>query len=399
MLLGSGLAALTTLASADTYTWGNVRFDGGGFVSAVLPSRIQKDLVYARTDVGGAYRWDAANRRWIPLMDWASERDMGIMGTEAFALDPKDPAKLYILGGTDYFSNGRTWILRSSDYGETFDTTDVTSLFKAHGNGMGRQSGEKLAVDPNNGQVIWCGSRLKGLFKSTDGGKTWNQADTLGSKSGGSTTNDVGVSFVVLDSSSGVVSGVTKTMYVGVGRTGANLYRSDDGGKSFKAVTGGPTTLMPLRAMLSGGKLFVSYSSGPGPHSVSGGALWKYATAGGTWSNITPKDENGYFGDGSQARGGAIGGISVDPKDPDHLVASTLCHYGGQWRYPNKQDGWGDKIFTSRDGGATWTLLNPYADNVGTNANVDPDGTNWISGHAVHWAGSVEFDPFDTKRV
>lgn len=333
-------------------------------------------------------------------MDWASEKDMGIMGTEALALDPKDPAKLYVLGGTDYFSGSRTWILRSSDYGETFDTTDVTSLFKAHGNGMGRQSGEKLAVDPYDGKVVWCGSRLKGLFKSVDGGKTWVQADTLGSKAGGSTVNDNGISFVIPDSTRGALDGVAKTLFVGVGRTGANLYRSDDGGKTFKAVTGGPTKLMPLRAALTPGSLFVSYANSPGPHGVTSGALWKYAIASGTWTDVTPKDDQGnLFGDGSQARYGALGGISVDPQDPDHLVCATLSHYGGQWRHPGKKDGWGEKLFESKDGGASWRLLNGYATNEGTNANIDPLDNRWIEGQSIHWAGSMEFDPFDTKRV
>ena len=394
ILLTAGLAQ-----AANTYTWGNVRFDGGGFVSAVVTSRTQKNLVYARTDVGGAYRWDATAQRWIPLMDWAGESILGIMGTEALALDPQDPAKLYILGGTEYFTNGRTWILRSSDYGATFDTTEVTSLFKAHGNGMGRQSGEKLAVDPRNGKNIWCGSRLNGLFRSIDGGKTWAKADTLGSKAGGSLVNDNGISFVVFDSASGVVDGATRTFFVGIGRTSANFYRTTDGGKTFSHIAGGPTGLMPLRAVMAGRSILVSYAGGPGPHSVTGGAIWRYNTVAGTWTNITPKDAEGYFGDGSQARGGALGGISADPADTNHLVASTLCHYGGQWRFDNATDGWGDKLFESKDGGATWRLLNPYAEKSTTNANVDPNGTSWIYGKAVHWAGSVEFDPFDTKRV
>ena len=395
----AGLSLFSGVASAEPYTWGNVRFDGGGFVSAIVTSRIQKNLAYARTDVGGAYRWDVTSGSWIPLMDWVGESVLGMMGTEAIAMDPQDASKLYILGGTEYFTNGRTWILRSSDYGATFDTTEVTSLFKAHGNGMGRQSGEKLAVDPRNGKNIWCGSRLNGLFKSTDGGKTWAKADTLGSKTGGSLVNDNGISFVVFDSASGTVGGATKTFYVGIGRTSNNLYRTTDGGATFAPVTGGPATLMPLRAVVAGRSLLVSYAGGPGPHSVTGGAMWRVSMVNGAWTNITPKDANGYFGDGSQARGGALGGISADPLDTNHLVASTLCHYGGQWRFADSTDGWGDKLFESKDGGATWRLLNTFAEKSRTDFNTDPNGTAWIHGKAVHWAGSVELDPFDTKRV
>ena len=95
-----GIAALTALAtnvSAEKYEWGNVRFDGGGFVSAIMPSPTVEGLIYARTDVGGIYRWDATSSRWIPLMDWISQNDVGLYGTEAFALDPQDPKKIYVL--------------------------------------------------------------------------------------------------------------------------------------------------------------------------------------------------------------------------------------------------------------------------------------------------------------
>ncbi len=140
-------SALPTLA-ADDYAWGNVRLDGGGFVDGIATSKTEEGLIYIRTDVGGVYRWNASTYRWIPLTDWISELDVGLLGAESIALDPQNSNRVYVLAGTSYFSKGKTVVMRSSDYGETWDTTDVTSLFKAHGNGMGRQTGEKLAVDP-----------------------------------------------------------------------------------------------------------------------------------------------------------------------------------------------------------------------------------------------------------
>lgn len=394
-----GLCALTSLNAADSYTFGNVRLDGGGFVSAVVASRSQKGLAYARTDVGGAYRFDAASARWIPLMDWVSEADKGVLGVEALALDPQNPAKLYMMAGTSYFSNGKTVVLRSNDYGATFDTSDVSVLFKAHGNGKGRQSGEKLAVDPKNSSILYCGSRTNGLFKSTNGGVSWAQADTIGSNGNG-VENAVGISFVLFDSTSAKVGDATGTLFMGVGRTTRNLFISTNAGASFAEIVGGPDNLMPLRAALGNGNLYVAYSNGPGPSDVNSGALYKYNIAGKTWSNITPKDENGnYYADGGVGRGGGMGSIAIDAQNSQHMVASTLCHWSGQWRHADKRNGNGDKIFESTDGGATWTLLNPWLDNVGSNANVDANGTAWLSGHAVHWAGSMEIDPFDSKKA
>lgn len=396
-VLGGLLAAGV---QAEPYTWGNVAFEGGGFVSAVVPSRTQPGLVYARTDVGGAYRWDSVGGTWIPLMDAISQLDVGLYGTEALALDPQDARRVYILGGTSYFSGGKTVIFRSSDYGATFDTVNVTSQILAHGNGMGRQTGEKLAVDPQNSAILFCGSRTKGLFRSQDTGKTWSAVPGTLVTAGSSTTNDNGISFVLFDPASGLTAtGATKTVYMGVAKTTGNLYVSHDGGATFDPVAGSPTGMMAMRAVLSGTDLLITFSNGPGPHSVQGGSVWKFATGSGTWTNITPKEGEVYYGSGGQSYAHGFGGISVDPKDPKHLVLATLSHYGGQYRTARSQEGWGDKIFVSKDGGATWTNLITYTTNDGTAPNVDPFGNAWIGGHAIHWAGSLEFDPFRPGRV
>ena len=46
-----------------------------------------------------------------------------------------------------YFNDGKTAILRSEDYGQTFSIVDATAQFKANGKWMGRQNGAKLIVD------------------------------------------------------------------------------------------------------------------------------------------------------------------------------------------------------------------------------------------------------------
>lgn len=398
MFFGSCLVALSSLANAsDSYTWGNVTFEGGGFVDGIVPSRTQAGLVYARTDVGGAYRWDSTGGKWIPLMDWASENDQGVFGTEALALDPSDPKKVYVLCGITYFNNGKTFILRSSDYGETFDTVNVTAQFTAHGNGMGRQTGEKLAVDPFDGNVLYCGTRTKGLFRSTDAGKTWTAVAGTTVLAGTSMVNDNGISFVIPDSTGGkTAEGCAKVVWMGGSKSGsASLWVSRDGGATFTAVTGAPS-MMAMRAALAGGNLYITFSNGPGPHSQNGGSVWKYATGSGTWTKITPKDGDGNdYATGKEGYGYGFGGITVDPQDPQRLVLSTESNYGGNNAWPDGKGNAGDMIFLSEDGGATWKQLNPW----GATQTLDPNGNNWISGSSIHWAGSIEFDPFDNRKV
>ena len=104
--------------------------------------------MYARTDVGGAYRWDDSARRWIPLTDWIGAEDVNLTGIESLAVDPNDPRRVYLAAGT--YSRGNAAILRSEDQGRTFQRTDVP--FKMGGNEPGRFNGERLAVDPEPGR-------------------------------------------------------------------------------------------------------------------------------------------------------------------------------------------------------------------------------------------------------
>jgi MYXO-CTERM domain-containing protein len=293
---------------------------------------------------------------------------------------------VYLFVGLDYFSNGKTAVLRSTDYGDHFDVTDVTAQFHAHGNGMGRQTGEKLAVDPNLGSVLYCGTRRSGLFKSTDYGASWSHLAGLDVTT---TPNDAGISFVLFDKASGTTGSETRRFYVGVSRAGTdNLYESDDAGVSFTPVVGAPTTFMPGRAALaSNGALYVTYGNGAGPYGVTDpnepmdqGAVWRYQPGSATeastdWTDVTPPLQRAYSG------------ISVDASNPDHLLATTVNTYVQQpW-------GYGDRIFRSTDGGATWTDL------IAAGVTMDDGGHPWIEGNAIHWAGSIQIDPFDPQRA
>ncbi|MBK8806722.1 MAG: hypothetical protein IPO21_08775 [Bacteroidales bacterium] len=368
----------------EAYQWKNVSMGGGGFVSAIITSAKQKDLMYARTDVGGAYRWDAVKKSWIPLTDWVSQDEVGLLGIEALAIDPQAPNKLYMLAGISYFNGGKTQILRSDDYGATFKSTDVTSQFKAHGNGMGRQTGERLVVDPNNSNILFCGTRRNGLFKSTDGGVSWSAVSSLAVSS---TPNDNGICIVAFDPQSTVSNNATQTIYVGVSILGTtNLYVSKDAGASWAAVASQPTDLMPHRLSFDGiGNIYINYANGAGPHghwdpaseTMDKGMVMKYNIANKTWTDITP---SGFTR--------ALGGICVDKKNPNRIIASSINTYVQQpW-------GWGDKIFFSENGGTSWTDL--FASNKISMAN---GGKPWIDGHAIHWAGSIEFDPFNSEKV
>jgi xyloglucan-specific exo-beta-1,4-glucanase len=370
-------------AHAQAYRWGNVAMGGGGFVTAVVPSKTQRNLFYARTDVGGAYRWDGANSRWVPLLDGVSEDDVGLLSVDAIALDPKNSAVVYLLAGVPYFSNGKTVVMRSTNYGASFSRiTDVSNLFRANGNGLGRGNGEKLQVDPGNSNVLYVGTRGHGLFKSTDAGVSFTRVASLPVTT---TPNESGISFVLLDPSS-VSNGVAQRIFVGVSRygsVGANLYRSDNGGASFSPVANAPGSYLPQRAALaSDGSLYITYGNGSGPHGdwktlnppepMDAGQVWKYAVASGAWTDVTPAGLSKPFS-----------GVSVDPTQPQRVLVSTINTYMQQG------NSWGDHFFLTTNGGASWT------DVVERGFEKDANGISWMTGYSIHWASTIEFDPFD----
>src|SRR5207247_2223358 len=60
------ISAVSLSALSGTYTWRNAQIVGGGFVPSIIYNQTQPDLVYARTDIGGAYRRDPLTQRWVP---------------------------------------------------------------------------------------------------------------------------------------------------------------------------------------------------------------------------------------------------------------------------------------------------------------------------------------------
>ena len=162
------------VAAPAPYSWTNAQIAGGGFVPGIVFNQTERNLIYARTDIGGAYRWNEAGQSWTPLLDWVGQNNWGYNGVLSIAPDPVDTNRVYAAVGmyTNDWDPNNGAILRSSDKGNTWQIT--TLPFKNGGNMPGRGMGERLAVDPhNNRNVYFAAEGGNGLWRSTDFGATW----------------------------------------------------------------------------------------------------------------------------------------------------------------------------------------------------------------------------------
>ena len=408
--LSALLAAFVTLIASgqnphqEPYIWKNVQIVGGGFVDGIIFHPTAADVRYARTDMGGAYRWDAATHRWQPILDWVPYKDLNLMGVESIAIDPADPNRVYLSCGT--YTNPRTpngAILRSDDRGHTFQRTDVP--FKFGGNEDGRGNGERLIVDPHDGRILYLGTRHDGLWRSTDQGVTWAKVTSFPDvkevipppppPTPGETPEQhwrrmpvtgSGIVFVKFVPSAGTQTpgGVAETIYVGVSLMGRpNLFASTDAGATWHEVPNAPTQYRPTRAALSSdGSLYIAYGTAPGPSRMTDGAVWKLSTGTGEWTDITPDHPIA----GSKQFGYAA--VSVDAQHPRTLIASSFGRPGSAGS---------EDIFRSTDAGATWK---PIFQGGATGGGIyDYALAPYVKSTPIHWLFDIEIDPTNSNHA
>jgi xyloglucan-specific exo-beta-1,4-glucanase len=429
-IAGLALASIVLTASSAHaqqagYTWHNVQIVGGGYVPGVIFNQTEPGLVYARTDIGGAYRQDPVTEEWIPLLDWVGWDKWGYTGVVSAATDPVEPSKLYLaVGGyTNEWDPNNGAILRSDNYGETFAIAELP--FKLGGNMPGRSMGERLAIDPNDNSILYLGApgvhdpgtgedTLYGLWRSTDSGETWEEVASYRSECSLGpyiqsteweyTTHPVGVTWVTFDPSTGSPGSATQTIYVGAADTDApSVCRSTDGGSSWEPVPEQPQDgFMPHHGVLaSTGMLYLPYNMHAGPYDGESGDVWRYNTQTGAWTRISPvpsDDPNGdcYFG---------YGGLAVDAQNPDTIMVSAFNAWwpdtiiwrsldqGETWtkiwdwtRYPNRSFRYVQDISA-----APWLDLGVPQVNGRPGAEVSPK-LGWM-------VGDLEIDPFNSDRM
>lgn len=350
------------------YTWQSIPFGAGGFVDGFLYHPKKAGLLYARTDIGGMYRYDYDAKAWVPLLDGLGHDDSQRIGVLSMAVDPNDPNKLYAATG-EYLGQ---WaqagaVLRSNDQGRTWQKTDLS--IKLGGNSDGRGTGDRLQVDPGDGHTLLLASSQDGLWVSHDGGASFSKTASPGSA----------LSLVLFD------PGHKGTVYVGSADGKGGLFVSHDGASSFQPVDGPPQQTPQHAVFDADGTLYVTFAAGDGktivnPSNALAGGVWKM-TPDGKWSNISPVHP--------EPGGSTFGfsGVDVDAEHPGTVMVSTIDRWNP-----------GDDIFRSTDGGQHWQAL-------GAQSRHDASGYSWMANYTRgedkmgHWLADVRINPFNADEA
>lgn len=367
-------------SSSSGQTWTNVKFGGGGYVPGLVFHPTNPNLLYARTDVGGSYRWDEESFIWIPLTDSFGITESAFHGVESIALDPTDDRRVYMStgGSVSVATPGRLFI--STDRGDNWQS--ITLPFPVGANSQGRAIGERMMVDPNNPSIVFYGSRTAGLWKSSDHGQNWQQVQSLSplqmtqtqiDAAGGNTP--IGVQQVIFDTPGSGSGSATQTLYTAVAPAYAtlaglshNVYKSTNGGATW---TGVPTPVqgyhIPHWVRGEDGMMYVAFTTSTGPGAAGPASLYKFD--GTNWTLLK-----------SYASPYGIGGLSVYGSGSSARIVLGISNSWGDWEgKPTVQ--------ISDDGGATWreiaamTPRNP----------ADVDFTGWLD--------DIEINPNNREHI
>ena len=379
----AGGAYVPTLAysTVTVPVWSSVPLGGGGFVTG-LASNADGSTFYCRTDVGGAFRWSPTgdvngNGTWVSLSDsmvpFGTTNARAMMGVESIATDPSNASRVYIGAGNGIYvsdNQGGTWTL-------------VSPTIAMLPNGSYRDRGERLAVDPNNPNIIWYGSVNNGLQKGdkTSGTWAWTQVPTTSVPFG---TVNGGVTFVVCDKNSG-----STILYAGVDgtTTTGGIYMSTDNGASWAKVgiTAGQTLNTPQRAQVaSNGTLYVTGGTN--------GVFKLLRGASTVLTQLTSLPTTILYQSGSVS----YRGVAVDPND---ATGNTVYIAEGNWQYQY------NNIWRSTNGGTSWstqdTIFNGVSPNGSTisNGRTEPDGTPSMTGYWFGNTSSLLINPSNSSEL
>jgi photosystem II stability/assembly factor-like uncharacterized protein len=323
------LCALLLLASAlpasaqpfdphlyDCLRWRMIGPFRGGRTVGAAGVRGQPNVFYISVNNGGVWKTNDYGRTWNPIFD---DQPTGSIGTVAVA--PSNPNIVYVGSGEGLqrpdLSTG-DGVYKSTDAGKTWQHLRLRD---------GQQI-PAILVDPRGPERVFVAvlghpygaNSERGIFRSTDGGKNWEKVLYKDENTGG-------VALAFDPANADTVYAVLWSARQGPWENGqwegqgSGLYKSIDGGTSWKQLTEGlPTAKQGLGRI----GIAVAPSQPERLYAIVDcrglGGLYRSDDAGGHWRRIN--SEPRIWG-----RGFDFAEVKVDPKDPNIVYVANTSTY------------------------------------------------------------------------
>src|SRR5579872_1551123 len=204
----------------------------GGRIDDIAVSESNPSVIYIGYAVGGVFKSDNNGTSFTPVFQSETTASIGDI-----AIHPRDPNIVYV--GTGEANNRQTssfgdGIYKTTDGGKTWTNLGLKDT----------QTIARIVIDPKNPETVYVASpghlfgpnKERGVFKTTDGGKTWNNVKFI--------DEDTGFTDIALDpqNSSVIYAASYQRRRSGCcfngGGPGSGLWKSTDAGKTWTKLTG-----------------------------------------------------------------------------------------------------------------------------------------------------------------
>ena len=335
--------------------------------------------IYVATASGGVWKTVNEGTTWQPLFN-SLPSSIGDI-----ALDPSDPNTLWVgTGEANIFRSSQTGagLFKTTDGGKTWQPAGLANTFTI----------ARILVDPKNSDVVWVAAsghewtpnKERGIFKTTDGGKSWKKVFYI--------DDMTGAIDLAMDPSD------PNTLYAAMwqrirrkwndpriepGFSNSGIYKTTDGGKTWKAVNNGlpeakyrgrigiavaASNPNVLYAFVDNYEIAHAHPEGsldaygrPKGGVIKGATVFRTDNKGESWHQVSGQTEEmkKYMERHSATYGWVFGQIRVDPNDENTIYTMGLA------------------LNISTDGGKTFRRLRvQHGDHHGL--WIDPANSNYL---------------------
>jgi len=323
----------------------------GAWVTTVAipetPASAHRRTMFAGARTGGVWRTTNSGTTWEPVTDSA-----GITSVGAIAVAPSNANVVWVGTGDNSLTRSAYWgdgVYKSTDGGTTWANMGLRDT----------QHIARVVVHPTNPEIVWVAAlghlgtpnQERGVFKTTDGGRTWQKQLFVNDTSGA-------VDLVIDYRNPNVLyaamyDAIRLPWKIMEARPGGGIFKTTDGGATWKKVADGlpegntgrigidicrktPDTIYAVidNFNLRPGAVQAPDTSFAAPASYVGGEVYRTDDAGAHWHRASKEGE-----DVSRKAGYSFNQLRVDPNNPERVFIT------------------GSNMIQSNDGGRTWAGL------------------------------------------